>query len=445
MRITVTPRQKAFLQTEAFEVLYGGAAGGGKSYGQAVDALLYALRYPGSRQLVLRRTYPELERSLLRVVWELYPREVFRYVASRHEGRFTNGSVVEFASLEGERDVYKFQSAEYDVVRFDELTHFTEEMYLYLLSRIRGTNGYPKAVKSTSNPGGVGHSFVKARFIDPAPPGEEFGPAGARRIFLPATVADNPFLQKSDPYYKERLRLLPERERRALLEGCWDLFEGQYFTEFDRGVHVVEPFEIPGHWRRYRSLDYGLDMLACLFVALDERGRAYVYREIYEPDLIVSKAAGRILEQTREPIRETFAPPDLWARQRETGRSSAEIFASCGVPLCRAQSARESGWLEVKEWLAVKTGEQGERTADLKIFSGCRNLIRTLPALLTDPANPNDAARTPHELTHAPDALRYFLAGRPRPARVHAQAAPSFFTPKRTGDALGRGERIRVV
>lgn len=238
MRITVTPRQKAFLQTEAFEVLYGGAAGGGKSYGQAVDALLYALRYPGSRQLVLRRTYPELERSLLRVVWELYPREAFRYVASRHEGRFTNGSVVEFASLEGERDVYKFQSAEYDVVRFDELTHFTEEMYLYLLSRIRGTNGYPKAVKSTSNPGGVGHSFVKARFIDPAPPGEEFGPAGARRIFLPATVADNPFLQKSDPYYEERLRLLPERERRALLEGCWDLFEGQYFTEFDRGVHA---------------------------------------------------------------------------------------------------------------------------------------------------------------------------------------------------------------
>ena len=115
------------------------------------------------------------------------------------------------------------------------------------------------------------------------------------------------------------------------------------------------------------------------------------------------------------------------------------------MPLCRAQSARESGWLEVKEWLAIKTGEQGERTADLKIFSGCRNLIRTLPALLTDPVNPNDAARTPHELTHAPDALRYFLAGRPRPARVHAQAATSFFTPKRTGDALGRGERIRVV
>ena len=446
MRIRLTPRQTAFVRADAFEVLYGGAAGGGKSYGQMADALLYAYRYPGSRQLILRRTYGELERTLLRLAMELYPRKSFTYLSSRHEGRFSNGSVLDFGGIENENDVYKYQSAEYDVIRFDELTHFSEGSYRYLLSRVRGANGYPKQVKSTTNPGGPGHGFVKARFIDPAAPDELFYADGTSRLFLPATLRDNPFLTGADPDYGKRLLLLPERERRALLDGDWDVFEGQYFHEFDRRVHTCAPFPIPAHWRRYRALDYGLDMLACYFIALDERGRAYVYKEIYQPGLIASAAAKEILRLTDEPIRATYAPPDLWSRHKDTGRSTAEIFGENGIALSRVRAERVQGWMALKEWLAVGQDEQGQEAAGLCIFHNCRNLIRTLPALCVDPLNPNDVAREPHELTHAPDALRYFVAGRPRAASPAAKGTEvPFFSKKRPDRWLGPGEKIRIV
>ena len=171
MEIKVTPRQQAFLQAKADEVLFGGAAGGGKSYGQLIDALLYALQYAGSRQLILRRTFPDLERTLVREHLKIYPQGRYRYTASLHRGTFSNGSTIEFGYCDAESDVYRYQGAEYDTIRFDELTHFTESQYLYLLSRLRGANSFPKQIKSSTNPGGVGHQWVKARFIDPAPPG----------------------------------------------------------------------------------------------------------------------------------------------------------------------------------------------------------------------------------------------------------------------------------
>lgn len=166
MHIRLTRKQKAFVDCDAGEVLFGGAAGGGKSWAQVIDAVLYALRYAGSRQLVLRRTYPELEKSLVRVALGLIPRGLWRYNSTKHTGRFANGSEVDFGYCDAEGDVYKYQSAEYDVIRFDELTHFTEWMYVYLISRLRGANDFPKQMKCTTNPGGVGHSWVKARFVD---------------------------------------------------------------------------------------------------------------------------------------------------------------------------------------------------------------------------------------------------------------------------------------
>lgn len=445
MKLTLTQRQRAFVQAQEFEVLYGGAAGGGKSFGQLCDALIYALRYPGSKQLLLRRTYGELEKTLVRQALELYPREIFKFESSRHCGRFRNGALLDFGSLDAPNDVYKYQSAEYDVIRFDELTHFTEDMYRYLLSRVRGANRFPKSVKSTTNPGGLGHAWVKARFIDPAPPDTAFAVGGMSRIFLPARLCDNPYLEQADPAYRQRLELLGERERKALLEGCWDLFEGQYFAEFDRGIHVIEPFAIPAHWPRYRAVDYGLDMLACLFVTLDEQGRAYVYREVYESGLIVSQAAERILSATHEHIGATYAPPDLWNRHKDTGRSTAEIFHQSGIPLRRACNDRVQGWLELKEWLRPYDDEQGQKTAALRIFSNCRNLLRTLPALTVAEHDPSDVANTPHELTHAPDALRYFVAGRPRPAFGQKREPLPFFTVMPKRNELGKGERQRII
>jgi hypothetical protein len=168
--LKITRKQKLFIDAPETEVLFGGAAGGGKSYGQVIDALLFALRYAGSKQLILRRTFAELDKSIIRTVLGMYPREIFSFNSSAHTGRFKNGSIIDFGYIANDKDVYQYQSAEYDVVRFDELTHFTEVQYIYLISRVRGANTFPKQIKSSTNPGGVGHTWVKERFVDPSPP-----------------------------------------------------------------------------------------------------------------------------------------------------------------------------------------------------------------------------------------------------------------------------------
>lgn len=444
----MTQKQKRFLDATADEVLFGGAAGGGKSYGQIVDALLYALKYPGSKQLILRRTFPELEKSLVRVSLELYPSQIYRYNGSNHTGRFANGSLIDFAYCDRENDVYRYQSAEYDVIRFDELTHFTGTMYTYLISRLRGANSYPKQIKSATNPGGVGHSWVKERFIDIGQAGVEHRVGKSTRIFIPSRVQDNRFLLEYDPEYISRLENLGEKDKKALLYGDWDIFEGQFFSEFSRDVHVMEPFSLPTHWRRYITLDYGLDMLAAYWIAIDEQKRAYVYREVYEKDLIISEAAQRILEETGdEKIHQVLAPPDLWNRRQETGKSVADIFLEHGISLVKTSNNRVSGWMALKEWLRPYEDEQGVEVADLRIFPHCKNLIRTLPAVQYDEKDPNDVAREPHELTHAPDALRGFCVYWTRgtqPGKGQTHNILDDFNLQKSNSHLGR-EEIKVL
>ena len=408
MDIEITEKQDLFIDSIAFETLFGGAAGGGKSYGQLIDAFLYALKYKKSKQIIFRRTFPDLEKSLIRTSLEIYPREVATYNSSKHVWNFKNGSIIDFAYIDNEKDVYQYQSAEYDVIRFDELTHFTEFMYTYMISRCRGANPYPKHIKSSTNPGGIGHSWVKARFIDIGEPNVIHKFKEGTRIFIPSLIQDNMFLLDRDPDYVTRLDNLPEKERKALKFGDWDIFDGQFFTEFNRKIHVCTPFEIPKDWRRFRTRDYGLDMCAVCWIALDWKMNAYVYKELYKPNLIVSSAAEAINAMTNENIVTDYAPPDLWNRNRDTGKSTADIFAENGQFLTKADNNRISGWLAVHEWLKVFTDEQGQPTSKLKIFSNCTNLIRTLPALQHDDKNPNDVANEPHELTHIPDALRYF-------------------------------------
>lgn len=298
LSFSVTKKQEAFLSATADEVLFGGAAGGGKSYAQLLDALLYALKYPASKQLILRRTYPELEKSLIRTALGLYPTSLWQYQATAHTGKFINGSIIDFGYLATENDVYRYQSAEYDTIRFDELTHFSEYQYLYMLSRLRGANTFPKQIKSATNPGGVGHGWVKARFIDPSPFGVPFYADGGERVFLPAKLEDNHFLCEADPSYKNRLLLLPDSQKRALLEGDWNVFDGQYFSEFSYEKHTCEPFEIPASWRKWRTIDYGLDCFACLWVAMSGDGDVYVYREFCQENVVISKASEEILRRT---------------------------------------------------------------------------------------------------------------------------------------------------
>ena len=412
-RFEATRRQAQFIRADAAEVLFGGAAGGGKSYAQLLDALVFAARYPGSRQLILRRTLRELERSLIAVSEQIYPQAVGKLARSDNLWRMVNGSVIEFGHCQYEGDVTRYQSAEYDFVRFDELTHFTEYQYVYLISRVRGANDFPKQVKSTTNPGGIGHDWVKKRFIDALEPDKPKEFEGGSRLFLPARVTDNIFLMRRDPGYRRRLKNLGARERRALLEGDWDLQEGRYFPEFSREIHVCEPFDIPPGWKRWLTVDYGLDMFAALWIAAAPDGRHYVYREVYESGLILSDAAERVKRAEQgEAIYVRLAPPDLFSRRQETGRSAVEIWEESGLYFEKGGNRRIDGWYAVKELLAPIPDGAGGVTARLQIFPGCRNLIRTLGAVRHDERNPNDVADTPHELTHAPDALRGYALTR---------------------------------
>lgn len=413
MEISITKKQQAFIDSQAFETLFGGAAGGGKSYGQLVDGLLYALKYPKSKQIIFRSTFADLEKSLIRTSMNLYPLSIANYNDSKHTWKFKNGSIIDFGYIQYEKDVYQYQSAEYDVIRFDELTHFTEFMYTYMISRCRGANPYPKGIKSSTNPGGVGHNWVKERFIDIGAPNVihtcklETGET-TTRIFIPSLVQDNKFMLTYDPDYIKRLDALPEKERKALKYGNWDIFDGQFFTEFDRNIHVIEPFVIPKDWYVYFVMDYGLDKLAGYWIAIDYNNNAYVFREVYQSNLLVSQARDKIKEMTNEDVYMHLAPPDLWNRHKETGKSTADIFAEGNVTLYKTNNDRIQGWLQMKEWLKPYKDEQGCTTAKLKIFNTCKNLIRCLPQVQHDAKRVGDIANEPHELTHSVDAIRGF-------------------------------------
>jgi hypothetical protein len=226
-----------------------------------------------------------------------------------------------------------------------------------------------------------------------------------KRIFIPSLLDDNTFLMASDPDYKKRLEALPERDKKALLHGDWNIFDGQYFPEFDRSVHVSRPFEIPKEWRRYRAFDYGLDRLACYWIAIDSTKTVYVYKELCESDLPISTACERIIDMNGDDdIYLTLAPPDLFSRGQESGRSKAALFDEYGVTLTKSNNNREAGWLAVKELLKVDSNGHSK----LVIFENCTELIKCLPALQIDPKKPTDCATEPHDITHAPDGLRYF-------------------------------------
>ncbi len=423
------PKQELFFAARARYVCYGGARGGGKSWCVQHKAVLMAARYPGIRLLILRRTLVELRENHIRPLRRLL-RGAAEYRATDKTFEFPNGSLIVFGYCDGESDVDQYQGQEYDVIFMDEATHFTEYQYATLTVCLRGANDFPKRMYLTCNPGGVGHAWVKRLFID-----REFR-AGERPedyVFIPAKVTDNRVLMEKDPEYVRRLDNLPHGLREAWRDGSWDVFAGQYFTEWDRDVHVCEPFRPPAWWRWYVTLDYGLDMLAALLIGVDDEGRACVADEFYEgrdcgaghEGLIVSEAAEAVKKLAEgKTVTAYLAPPDLWNARQETGKSVADIFAEHGVYLTKTGNDRVDGWLAVKEWLKVRE-ENGVRRARIRFFSCCRNVIRCLPLLQYDEHRANDVANTPHELSHAPDALRGFCVyrtsaaeGEPAPRRV---------------------------
>ena len=422
------PKQELFFAARSRYVCYGGARGGGKSWCVRHKAILMAARYPGIRILILRRTLAELRENHIRPMRKLL-RGAAEYRSTDKTFEFPNGSLIVFGYCDNESDVEQYQGQEYDVLFLDEATHFTEYQYATLTAVLRGANDFPKRMYLTCNPGGVGHAWVKRLFID-----RDFR-AGERPedyIFIPAKVTDNEALMKKDPEYVRRLDNLPKGLREAWRDGNWDVFEGQFFTEWDREKHVVEAFQPPEWWRWYVAMDYGLDMLAALLIGVDDTGAAYVVGEVYEgrdlgeghDGLIVSEAAKEVKRLAAgHTITAYLAPPDLWNARQETGRSVADIFAEHGLYLTKTGNDRADGWMAVKEWLKVRPCEDGVERPRLRFFPNCRNIIRTLPLLQYDERRANDVRNEPHELTHAPDALRGFCVYRTANGAEPAAAA----------------------
>ena len=407
----LNPKQREFCMARARYVAYGGARGGGKSHVVRIKAILGALTYDGIRILVVRREYPELEQGLILPMRKMLPADVASYNGAMRMFTFPNDSIIKFGHYDAGADV-EYQGIEYDWVFIDEATQFTEQQFRTLGACLRGTSNIPRRMYLTCNPGGVGHAWVKRLFIE-RDFDESKGEKPKDYYFIQATVEDNPQLLKASPEYIQMLDLLPEDVRRAWRYGDWDALAGVFFPEFKTDTHVIKPFvRVPQEWVKYRAFDYGLDMFACLWIAVDFSGRCYVYREVMQSGLIVSEAAALMhsLTPPDEYIAATIAPPDMWNRQKDSGRTMAEIFAENGIGLLRASNNRVQGWALVKEMFKPMSGPEDK--PGLLVTEDCRALIRNIQLILHDDKNPSDCATEPHDITHNTDALRYFCVTR---------------------------------
>lgn len=454
------PKQAAFMSRPEYECLYGGAAGGGKSAALMMEALrqVHISHYRG---ILFRCTYKQLE-HLIDETLQWYPRAFpgAKYNKTEKQWRFPSGAAIFFGYMDAENDKYNYQGKPYDFIGFDELTLFTETQYLYLMSRNRpngpGTRVY---IRSTANPGGRGHGWVKQRFITVAPPltpveaeykiaapGGETIIQRKKRIFVPATVFDNKILLDNDPNYLSSLAMLPEAERNALLYGDWNSFEGQVFRVWrddpdhyrDRlWTHVIAPFNPPHHWTRFRGFDWGSNKpFSVGWYVADEDGKLYRIREFYgcggrpnegvymPPDEIARNI--REIEDTDEMLRghdvHGIADPSIFAADR--GFSIAELMGRYpnNVLWSPGDNKRVAGWQQCQYRMAF--GEDGETM--FQVFNTCRNFIRTVPALVYDTKKVEDVDTTLED--HIADEWRYVcmenpisprLAPPPEPRRVH--------------------------
>lgn len=413
--------QTDFLAASETDVLYGGAAGGGKSYAMLVDPLRFAHR-AAHRALILRRSMPEL-RELIDKSRELYPKAFpgCKYKEVEKLWNFPSGAKIEFGFLERDADVYRYQGQAYSWIGFDEITHqATEFSWNYLASRLRTTD--PEIIpymRCTANPGGVGAHWVKKRYIDPSPPYESFkGADGLSRKFIPARLDDNPYLA-NDGRYEQMLKALPPTQRKQLLEGDWEVAEGAAFTEFDRHLHVIDPFEIPLHWERTKGIDYGYaSESACVWGAVDpDDGTLIIYRELYRKGLLGTDLAFMITEME---LNDPMSVPGVldtacWNRTGQTGPTVGETLVKAGHKLRRADKNRIAGKIQIHEYLKLQQSGRPK----IQIFNTCPNLIRELQSIPLDKSNPEDVDTKASD--HAYDALRYLIMARPRIHDTYSQ------------------------
>jgi len=407
--------QMDFLAAPEKDVLYGGAAGGGKSFAMLIDPLR-SCHFKEHRALILRKSMPEL-RELIDKSRELYPRAFpgckFREVEKLWN--FPSGAKIEFGFLERDADVYRYQGQAYSWIGFDEITHLpTEFGWNYLASRLRTTNPQIKTyLRCTANPGGVGAQWVKKRYVNPEEPNNSFqGNDGLTRKFIPARLQDNPYLAE-DGDYEKMLLSLPPVQRKQLLEGNWDIAEGAAFPEFDMKTHVISPFDIPSWWERVKGVDYGYaSESCCVWAAIDPDDKTIIiYRELYQKGLTGDSLADTM---TRLEERELKSIPGVldtaaWSKTGYTGPTIGEALVTRGHKLRRADKNRIAGKIQIHEHLRLRQATGRPR---LQIFNSCVNLIKELQGIPMSSTNSEDVDT--HAADHAYDALRYLIMSRPK-------------------------------
>jgi len=419
----------------------GGSAGPGKT-----DCLIWdAARYVGLPRyhgLILRRTFPQLQEVIDRC-WEYYPLCGGSYRATEHRWYFNSGAKITLGHMQHEDSKYNYQGKEFSFVGWDELTQFSETQYLYLFSRCRSTDpNMPTVFRATTNPGGIGHIWVKERFVDVCKPGTAYVDprTGLSRVFVPAKVADNPTLIDNDPGYMARLEALPEIERKRLMDGDWEVFEGQVFPELAQRVHGCEPFDIPPEWERFMVIDWGYsNPFSVGWYAVDFEGILYRYREWYGCKegrvnsglrMVAGEVAQGILdrEDPGERVRVRLGDPSMWNKQPDNRRNELvgpdlhSDFVGQGVPMLKADNDRIQGINQVHKRFSLEmevdkeTGEVLNEYPRCQIFNTCDSFWRTVPAIQAHKTNIEEVDTKQED--HTFDEFRYACMFKPlRPTR----------------------------
>ena len=428
--------QTQYLASSEREVLYGGAAGGGKSYATLADPLR-SLNHKEFSGLLVRHTTEEL-RELIQKSQELYPKAIPGIKWSERKSQWVTprGGRIWMSYLDKDQDVMRYQGQAFNYIAFDELTQWaTPFAWNYMRSRLR--SAAPELglyMRATTNPGSIGHQWVKKMFIDPSEPNKSFwatdietgdrleypkghtkgGQPLFKRRFIPASLFDNPYLADSGDY-ETMLLSMPEHQRKQLLEGNWDVNEGAAFPEFNRKVHVIEPFNIPNSWAKFRACDYGYgSWTGVVWFAVSPSEQLIVYREMYVTKVTATDLADMILEAEAGDgtIRYGVLDSSLWHKRGDTGPSLAEQMIMKGCrwrPSDRSKGSRVSGKNEIHRRLQV---EEFTEEPQLVFFSTCTHCIAQIPSLPLDKRNPEDVDTNAED--HLYDALRYGIMTRPR-------------------------------
>lgn len=422
-------KQDAVMRLRNRFIAYGGARGGGKSWMVRKWATLYCLRKPGIKILIVRSTYPELYQNHIRPLME-DTKGIARYNEQKKLLTFCTGSTIKFGYCRNEKDMEQYQGGEWDIIFIDEASNIPEECIKKFIPCVRGVNEFPKRTVYTLNPGGRSHHYFKRLFID-----RDFreGEDPDDYAFVQALVQDNVALMQSQPDYLRDLEALPEKLKKAWLEGRWDIFEGQFFEDFlatpDKAgrCHVIDPFEPRPEWPIWHSYDYGRNKpFSVGWWTMDTDGVAYRIMEWYgcgkEPNsglyLSAEEQFAEVarIEHTHEWLRKRkirgWADPAIWIKEGTSGKSIADVAAAHGVYFDKANNDRINGWAEFHNRLYFD--EQGKSM--FYVFRNCTGFIRTIPTLIYDEYKVEDLDTEGED--HIADESRYFFLANPLKPRI---------------------------